>query len=250
MEDGLVMSLLPVSSEHPGGALTCSNCAAALVPDQRYCLACGQPCSPVRLAFLDVLQAERQPASRPVVIDSAASGHYASTQEQSGAFAWLGRYSGLIGLLSVLSTSVLIGLLVGHWITQSRTPVQQVLKVEGLSGAPLAPATMGASTVPNTAASTAANTAVTPTRSSKAAEAKAEAQEAKTSPPPPAPVKVNTQALNKLSTTKGKRHQQEIAKLTEGGKPIETGGGGGSSPTPAKESGKPAGGGSAVTTIE
>lgn len=50
-------SLAPVPSE----SSTCTNCSAPLVADQRYCLSCGQPCSPVRLAFLDVLQSERQP---------------------------------------------------------------------------------------------------------------------------------------------------------------------------------------------
>src|ERR1700722_17258456 len=47
------LSLMPVPSEQ--SAATCANCGAALVADQRYCLTCGQPCSPVRLAFLDVL---------------------------------------------------------------------------------------------------------------------------------------------------------------------------------------------------
>ena len=55
------MSLAPVPSEQPRTAASCANCSAPLAPDQRYCLACGQPVSPVRLAFLDVLQSERQP---------------------------------------------------------------------------------------------------------------------------------------------------------------------------------------------
>ena len=55
------MSLAPVPSEQPGRRASCANCSAPLAPDQRYCLACGQPVSPVRLAFLDVLQADAQP---------------------------------------------------------------------------------------------------------------------------------------------------------------------------------------------
>ena len=55
------MSLVPVPTEQDGA--TCANCGAALVADQRYCLSCGHPTSPVRLAFLDVLQAEQPRAA-------------------------------------------------------------------------------------------------------------------------------------------------------------------------------------------
>ncbi|MGD0455811.1 MAG: zinc-ribbon domain-containing protein, partial [Solirubrobacteraceae bacterium] len=44
---------------------TCEHCGAPLLADQRYCLACGQPCSPVRLAFLDVLQGEQSRGALP-----------------------------------------------------------------------------------------------------------------------------------------------------------------------------------------
>jgi hypothetical protein len=37
-------------------------------------------------------------------------------------------------------------------------------------------------------------------------------------------VKVPTQTLKKLTSTKGAQHQKEINKLIEGGQPIETGG--------------------------
>ena len=53
----------------------------------------------------------------------------------SGPYAWLRRYSGLFGLLSVLLLAIVAGLLVGHWVTQSKAPSQQVLRVEGLSAA-------------------------------------------------------------------------------------------------------------------
>jgi hypothetical protein len=41
--------------------------------------------------------------------------------------------------------------------------------------------------------------------------------------PPPPPVKVKPQTIKKLTNSKGAQHQQEINKLVEGGKPIETG---------------------------
>jgi hypothetical protein len=248
------MSLVPIPSEDTGAA--CVNCAAALVPDQRYCLACGHPCSPVRLAFLDVLQdehgrSEHGRAGRSSAIEMARTG-YAPVFEPASAVGWLRRYSGLLGLLSVLLTSVLVGLLVGHWITQSRGPSQQVLKVEGLSGAPAVAATSTGAASPPAATTFPAANAKNASAAAEVAKEEKEANEPKGRPP--APVKANTQTLSKLTTTKGKQHQQEINKLTEGGKPIETGGGSSSSkpaasPKLSSESNK-AGGGSSVTTIE
>jgi hypothetical protein len=236
------MSLTPVPSE----SATCANCSAPLVADQRYCLSCGQPCSPVRLAFLDVLQAESQPqaAPRPPGTTPVA---YAPLLEPSATPGWLRRYSPLFGVLSVLLMAMIIGLLVGHWVTQSKAPSEQVLKVEGLSGAPLASA---ATTTPTTATTPAAGTT---SKSSAKAEAKEAAQEAKAEkavPPPAKPVKVSSSGLQKLGSSTGKKHEEEVNKL--GNQPIETGGGGSSS-TPSSsstEASKSIGGGSKVESIE
>ena len=48
----------------------------------------------------------------------------------------LRRYSGLFGLLSVLLLCLITGLLVGHWVTQSKSPQSgpQIVKIEGLAG--------------------------------------------------------------------------------------------------------------------
>ena len=160
------MSLAPVPSEQPQDAATCANCGTPLAPDQRYCLACGQPVSPVRLAFLDVLQADAQASygGGQGQIASLPPGYASAIEPVAGPYAWLRRYSGLFGLLSVLLLAIVAGLLVGHWVTQSKAPSQQVLKVEGLSGSaaatPLASAptatsasTTPASTTPKPAAS-------------------------------------------------------------------------------------------------
>ncbi len=180
------MSLAPVpSSEQPHDAASCANCGTPLAPDQRYCLACGQPVSPVRLAFLDVLQADAQSSygsgQGQGQFASLPPGYASVIEPVSGPYAWLRRYSGLFGLLSVLLLAIVAGLLVGHWVTQSKAPSQQVLKVEGLGSAaatPLASAgtatsasTTPASTTPKPAASAA------PKESAKT-EAK-EVQEAK-----------------------------------------------------------------------
>jgi hypothetical protein len=222
------MSLAPVpSSDQPHDAVTCANCGTPLAPDQRYCLACGQPVSPVRLAFLDVLQADAQSSrgSGQGQIASLPPGYGSVIEPVSGPYAWLRRYSGLFALLSVLLLAIVAGLLVGHWVTQSKAPSQQVLKVEGLSGAatPLASApsptsasTTPASTTPKPAAST------TPKESAKT-EVK-EVQEAKAIEKKPLPkaVKVNSDTAKKLGSTHGQKHEEEINKL--GAQPIETGG--------------------------
>jgi hypothetical protein len=221
------MSLAPVPAEQPQDAATCANCGAPLAPDQRYCLACGQPTSPVRLAFLDVLQADANPYGRGQSPVASPPPGYASVIEPiSGPYAWLRRYSGLFGLLSVLLLAIVAGLLVGHWVTQSKAPSQQVLKVEGLSGGVATPlASTGAATTASTtpATTTPKPAASTAPKESAKTEVK-EVQEAKAIEKKPLPkaVKVNPTTAKKLGSTTGQKHEEEINKL--GAQPIETGG--------------------------
>jgi hypothetical protein len=219
------MSLAPVPSEQPDAASSCANCSAPLAPDQRYCLACGQPVSPVRLAFLDVLQADAQSygiAQAPV---GALPPGYAPVIEPTSGATWtLRRYSGLFGLLSVLLLAIVAGLLVGHWVTQSSAPSRQVVRVEGL-GALAAPAA-GVSTTPTSTTATPAHSSTTPAAASKAT-AKTEAHEAQEAnaiekKPLPKAVKVNPTTAKNLGSTHGQKHEEEINKL--GAQPIETGG--------------------------
>jgi hypothetical protein len=229
------MSLAPVPSEQSGSASSgCANCSAPLAPDQRYCLACGQPVSPTRLAFLDVLQAEPyagdqgRAAYAGGVVGSLPAGYAPVIEPMSGPYAWLRRYSGLFGLLSVLLLAIVAGLLVGHWVTQSKAPSQQVLKVEGLTGAgagtplagaasPAATSTSAAGATPQPAASKAASKAAAKTEAHEVKEAKAIEKA-----PPPKAVKVNSTKLQKLGDTTGRKHEEEVSKL--GAQPIETGG--------------------------
>jgi hypothetical protein len=216
------VSLLPVPSESRES--TCAGCGAALVADQRYCLSCGRPASPVRLAFLDVLQSEHAKPSRRAEVWEAtgpAGPDHAPAVYERGVNGWLRRHSGLLSLFAVLALCLLVGLLVGHWVTQSSAPGKQVVEVKGLPTAPAA-----ASAAPATTSS-----AAPATSTSGGSNAKAEAEEAreaaKETPaekaPPPAPVKVRPQTIKKLTNSKGAQHQQEINKLVQGGKPIETG---------------------------
>jgi hypothetical protein len=219
----VAVSLVPVPSEEEHAS--CPNCSAALAPDQRYCLSCGKPVSPVRLAFLDVLESENQ--LYPAGVGPAgtlAPGYAPAAEPSSGAYSRLRRYSGLFGLLAVLLLAIIVGLLVGHWVTQNKTPGTSVVKIEGLSTA--APAAASSGATPTTAAPKTTTPSSTPPAATITTSPKAEAKEAKEAKaiektPPPKPVKVTPAKLQKLGNTTGKKHEEEVNKL--GAEPIETG---------------------------
>jgi hypothetical protein len=231
-----MMNVVPISAQQPTqqGEATCPNCGAAIVADQRYCLSCGQPCSPLRLEFLDVLLAD--PGSRgsgigggeqtATTVLPAPAGYvpaYLPPVEPDGAIGWLRRYSGLLALVGVLFVTGLIGLLIGHWTKGASAPSgPQVVKIEG--ALPLAAAAGNASTVgtPTTTTPTSGSAAGAP--QSKAQEEKeVKETEASTVKAPP-PAKASAGQLNKLAKSTGKAHKKEIEALTAGGKPIVTGG--------------------------
>ena len=207
---------------------TCSNCGAALVADQRYCLNCGKPCSPVRLAFLDALTPDtgrggQAPAAwgAPGTIEMGPSG-LLPVEAGRGTNAWLRRNSGLLALLAILLFCVGIGLLVGHWASQSKSAPTgpSVIKIEGLGGLAAAGASTGTSTTPSSGeSSTSASKPGSKSEAKEAAEGEKETKAEKA--PPPKPVKVTKSKLNKLTNSTGKKHQEEINSL--GATPIETG---------------------------
>ena len=224
------MSLVPVPSDQREPESNCANCNAALVADQRYCLSCGKPVSPVRLAFLDALGPAVPPPAPAGALPAAWSpGGYELTPsgyvpiQENGAAGWARRNSGLIGLLAVLVLCLLTGLLVGHWVSQSKTPANQTIKVEGLgalgAGAAAAGATKEASSTSGGGSSTA------PSRGSAAENKKDEEagkhETAKEKAPPAKPKPVSKAKINKLTQSTGKKHQEEINAL--GAEPIETG---------------------------
>jgi hypothetical protein len=212
---------------------TCASCGAPLAPDQRYCLACGQPASPVRLAFLDVLQGEYQPAAHGVGIPGGpppAAAYYAQPPEPDGLLGSLRRYSGLLALTGVLLASLLIGLLVGHWITGGNGTAaagKQVIEVKGLSG--LAAAAPAPTTTGNSGSAAGEGSAGSGSKNQHSAkqEAKEEAKEAKevsaAKAPPPVKKKTNPSSLAKLDKTTGKQHVKEVNEQFKGNEPIETG---------------------------
>jgi hypothetical protein len=219
------VSVMSVASEQAYG--TCASCGSALVSDQRYCLECGAPASPVRLAFLDVLQAENHPQFAPGPFATGGAGlvSYAPLDEFAGTEGWLRRFSPLFAVLSVLLMAMIVGLLVGHWVTQSKSPGPQVLKVEGLTAA--APIASAATATPTTATSSSpsASTSNAATPKSGAEEVVREAKAEKTQAAKVEHAKVvkpSSSRLKKLSGTTGRKHEEEINAL--GAQPIETGG--------------------------
>jgi hypothetical protein len=212
------MNLAPVPSE----GTTCTNCSAPLVADQRYCLACGQPVSPVRLAFLDVLQSERQPATGGQLASAPVA--YAPLLEPAGSPAWLRRYTPLFAVMSVLLMALIVGLLVGHWVTQgNKAPAQQVIKVEGLTAAPAAASTAPASTAATPPAAAPAASSASPKTEAEEVAKEAKAEKVQAAKVEHAKVvKPSSDTLKKLGSTTGKKHEEEVNAL--GAQPIETGG--------------------------
>jgi len=223
------MALSPVPSEQPDA--TCANCGAQLVADQRYCLNCGQPVSPVRLAFLDVLAPSAPPpagalpaaAWPPAGTIDATPASYVAVQSQGGANAWLRRNSGLLGLIAILAVVLLAGLLIGHWVSQSKTPANTIVKIEGLAGLAAAGSTTAPSTsTPSETSTGSTGAAATKTSAKQEAKEKAEGEHetSKEKAPPPAPKKVSKASIKKLTESTGKKHEEEIN--AHGAEPIET----------------------------
>jgi hypothetical protein len=219
---GRSVSVVSVASEQAYG--TCASCGSALVSDQRYCLECGAPVSPVRLAFLDVLQngqelAVRQPAGYDgTVIGAAGVLPAADPFGQSGVNSWLRRNSGILSLLSVLALCLIAGLLIGHWASRG-APSKQVVELKGLPASASLPASTTAPSSSSTATKSGGAKAAGNSKAEEEAEERTEAREsAAEKAPPPAAKKVN---LNKLSKSTGKKHQEEIE--ANGAAPIETG---------------------------
>ncbi len=247
------MDVIPLPTS-TGGAptaptTTCAGCGAPLAPDQRYCLACGRPASPVRLAFLDVLQADRsgetlafgQQTAATAILGAPTGAGYQPPADPAGMLGSLRRYSGLFGLLGVLLAALLIGLLMGHWLTGSpSTAGKQVVEVKGF-GVPLAAAaaanssggagtSSGSGVASNSSSGHHASSGSSQSHSASkseggvsetgAEEAQA-AKEVKSTKSLPAAHKTSSATLQKLEHTTGKQHAKEV-KAALGNGPIET----------------------------
>ncbi len=208
--------------------------------DQRYCLTCGKPCSPARLAFLDVLRAEHgqgglaaapagavlAPGVPGLPAGPAAGGSvvYMPPPEQGGAIGWLQRRSGVLGLVAVLLLAGLIGLLVGHWITASNNTGPQNVRITYAN----APAAVSTPTPETSSGSTKAKAHAAKPKETAAQEEAKEAQEIKAEEAKakalPAPVKTNSASQKKLEAATGKKRAELARKQEEEnpGAPIES----------------------------
>jgi hypothetical protein len=228
----------------------CANCGAPLVADQRYCLACGRRASTVladlrSVAFLDVLQAEPGTAATAILGAPSAAG-YQPPPDPPGVLGSLRRYSGLFGLLGVLLASLLIGLLVGHWLTGSAPTGKQVYEVKLSTPLAAAAATPSGSAGTSTGSGSGSGAGSSSSSSSghhsssgssqshsaaqseggvseSSSEAAEAAKEVTTTKALPAAHKTSSATLQKLEHTSGKQHAKEV-KAALGNGPIETGG--------------------------
>jgi hypothetical protein len=217
---------------------SCAGCGAPLASDQRYCLACGRPASPVRLAFLDVLQAEPGTAATAILGAPAATG-YQPPPDPPGMLSSLRRYSGLFGLLGVLLVALLIGLVVGHWLTGSAPTGKQVYEVKlntplAAAGSATPSGSAGTSTGSGAGSSSSSGHHSSTGSSQSHSASKSEggvsetsseeaesAKEVKTTTALPKANKTSAATLEKLKNTTGKQHAKEV-KAALGNGPIET----------------------------
>ena len=195
----------------------CAACGAPLAGDQRYCLHCGSRRPEARLEFLDVLDADVR--ARGVLSVAAPVG-------VGGALPPAGRlqaHAGTLALGSVILLTLLIGLLVGHWVTGRDTPT---------AAAPAAPQVITLQGAPSSATPAAAAASSTGSSSSTKSAASTAKSKAKASTPPKDAVSV---------TGSDKKAINDAVKK---GKPLSTGTG-----APPPKDDKPAGGGSGFETI-
>ena len=141
--------------------------------------------------------------------------------EPAAGPAWLRRYAPLFGVLSVLLLALIVGLLVGHWVTQSKAPAAaQVIKVEGLGGlATGGSATTPTSTTPATGTSKSSTSAKSEEEKEEAEAKKEEKEEEKKPAKAPEAKKISSSTLGKLEKSTGKTHEKELNKLSTA--PIE-----------------------------
>jgi len=218
------VSLMAVPSQ-PQDGTRCANCGAEVVPDQRYCLSCGHPVSPVRLGFLDVLQEQatdptpQWSAPGTLEVTPVAFG----AEPQPGLGGWVRRNGPIFGLLSVLLLCLIAGLLLGHWASGGgKATGTSTVKVELPAGA-LAPAASAATTptAPATTSKPSAAAAAAKAKKEQQEAAKEAAAEAKAEKKPlPKAKKTTPKELEKLSNSTGKKHAEELN--AKGAEPIET----------------------------
>jgi hypothetical protein len=244
----------------------CAGCGAPLGADQRYCLSCGIPRASTRLPFLDVLAAEassaaagglqpapylRAPAVGPGAGGAGWGGAGGGGWGGDGSRGALARSTGPLALTSAVLLALLVGLVVGHWVSGTQgnakgtlTPTQ-VIKYEGIpAAAAVAAPTAPAQVATGVPAGAAAGTATSAAGGGAAATPSTGATPPTGATPTTGAVTHATNpTLQQLQKSTGKAHAKQVNKLVDKGQPISTGG------APPPKDNKPAGDGSGFQTI-
>jgi hypothetical protein len=214
----------------------CPACGAPLAGDQRYCLHCGGRRPEARLEFLDVLDADVHARSAPPVAPAAfPSGAASAAPAPRGLNGRLQANAGLLALAALLSLTLLIGLLLGHWATGdppgpgAAAPAPQVIRLEGT-----APATANTGSGADTSGAGASGGAAGSSAASKSTKSSAKTAGSATKATAPK----GSVSVDKLASKKA------VDDAVKKGKPISTGTG----TLPPKDN-KPAGGGSGFQEI-
>lgn len=131
----------------------CPSCGAPLAGDQRYCLHCGARRPEARLEFLDVLDADVRARQAAAFAGPPVASAAVAPVAAVGVGGRLNAHAGLLAVGALSAVTLLIGLLLGHWVTErdaatapagsAAAPAPQVIKVEGTAAA--APAASDAS---------------------------------------------------------------------------------------------------------
>ncbi|WP_445152558.1 hypothetical protein [Baekduia sp. Peel2402] len=213
----------------------CPACGAPLAGDQRYCLHCGARRPEARLEFLDVLDADVRARQGAAFAGPPPAGGFAPAAAPhaaapSGVAGRLNANAGLLAVAALLVLMLLIGLLLGHWVTDrnatnngaaAATPAPQVIKVEG-TAAPAA-----ASGDSGSGSSDSGGSGSSSSSSSKSSKSKASSSDDTAKAPK------DSVAVDKLDSKKA------VEDAVKKGKPISTGGDG---KLPPKDDKAPAGG--------
>ena len=219
------VSLMAVPSQ-PQDGTTCANCGAEVVADQRYCLSCGHPVSPVRLGVPRRAPGPGHPPGAPVVGARHAGGHPGRLRPPSPSAGWAAgcaATAALFGLLSVLLLCLIAGLLARPLGLRWRQgPNSPTVKIEGLGGArPSAPA--GSTTTPSTTTPAKPSAGARPQGQEGTAgsgQGSRQRNEGRKSPARRRRKRSPTRNSRNSSTSTGKKHPEEIN--AKGAEPIET----------------------------
>lgn len=111
---------------------SCPNCDAALAPDQRYCLVCGQRRGDPRLPFMDAV-VFMESAKRPVQVEAPAAPNPPPDRRPiMSANASL--VAGVATLVLAIGVGVLIGRSGEGGSSNAAAPAPQIIRVGGGGG--------------------------------------------------------------------------------------------------------------------